>query len=394
MYDAEPGQSRATALKAKNNSLEGRVASMTELFWQLQSCSAIKADELFNIIRSGADISAVLDTYNKENGSPDDAELDDAYRQQSGRDRTESGLARPSLHGAGLATGTGHIHRQQTGDSNAASQTISHYPSIGPKRQGTSPPSFGESASQGPLQDGCPRVDSAHGSSGASSIMPEIGTMSSSFPPVSTIAKLSSALSFVLSNRSAMEQGIMHFQSRCGRLFYICTPEQAHLLFTRVFDSDPAAVKSAVLSELCSVAAAGLLYGSDEAFADTADALYGIAKQFLDDLIDTDALRAVRTCAVLAMYNIVNKATVALAMVGTTFLHVTACPMLPLTQLVAHLLTWLELGLCLAQNNGLPHDVPMSLLTPTELIDYQKLWRTLVACKGYTSTTMQLPTCH
>jgi hypothetical protein len=73
------------------------------------------------------------------------------------------------------------------------------------------------------------------------------------------------------------------------------------------------------MCELCGMAAVGVLYmriDDSSASAELASNFYSITKHFLDNAIEADPLRATKVCALLALYNIVLHASVALAYVG------------------------------------------------------------------------------
>lgn len=123
----------------------------------------------------------------------------------------------------------------------------------------------------------------------------------------------------------------MFFRST-GMLFYIVPKEQLDAIldsiqlpdntpFTAILKSSISLQARARLAELCGMAAVGLLYLriSDEERAPPAKLahyFYSITKQMLDSAVEANPLRAMKVCALLALYNIYVKARVALAYVG------------------------------------------------------------------------------
>ena len=133
-----------------------------------------------------------------------------------------------------------------------------------------------------------------------------------------------------------------------GMMFYIVPREQLDEIldslpfpdiapFTAVLKSSTTLQSRARLAELCGMAAVGLLYLriADEGKAPPAKLghyFYSITKQMLDSAIEANPLRAMKVCALLTLYNIYVKASVALAYVGASYLLSSSHRLLTLRQ--------------------------------------------------------------
>jgi hypothetical protein len=126
------------------------------------------------------------------------------------------------------------------------------------------------------------------------------------------------------------------FFKATGLLFYVFPKEQADsiqhdllneaeypgdTLFTAILRKSNSVQKRAQLAEICGAAGVGLLYlrlldKQQPPPLGLSDYFYSTTKQMLDSAIKANPLRAMKVCALLAMYNIVVKGSVALAYVG------------------------------------------------------------------------------
>ncbi|KAL2674322.1 hypothetical protein Neosp_012773 [[Neocosmospora] mangrovei] len=85
-----------------------------------------------------------------------------------------------------------------------------------------------------------------------------------------------------------------------------------------VFENDGCtmAKQKTAICCLAAVAAVGVQYNGDD-FDVGADAVfYDVARHFFENLVEEQPLDAIKACTMLAMYNILNKATVSLAYIG------------------------------------------------------------------------------
>ncbi|KAL9610346.1 MAG: hypothetical protein Q9167_004944 [Letrouitia subvulpina] len=120
--------------------------------------------------------------------------------------------------------------------------------------------------------------------------------------------------------------------------------------------------RMAAFSELCGLAAVGLLYNQDTLpsspqstpleMAERRKPLYRLSRRFLDEAIENNPLRAMRVCASLTTYNMIAHSTVALA--------------------------YCDLGISLGTNHGMEDESRLSSLDSHESIGYEKSYRTLI----------------
>lgn len=182
---------------------------------------------------------------------------------------------------------------------------------------------------------------------------------------------------------ATVKRAVEMFFCSTGLLFYIVPKDQQAALFycaqdcgdTSLPDTAPfmdvlrnsvSLQARARLAEICGMAAIGLLYLriSDEENAPPANLghyFYSITKQMLDSAMEANPMRAMKVCALLALYNIYVKARVSLA--------------------------YVELGLGLAQSTGL-HDGSQASLDSPELLDYRRTWRTLLTFSGWLAASL------
>ncbi|KAF2708779.1 hypothetical protein K504DRAFT_288900 [Pleomassaria siparia CBS 279.74] len=170
------------------------------------------------------------------------------------------------------------------------------------------------------------------------------------------------------------------FLNATGLLFHVLSKEQADTIqsdlldeseytddtpFTTILNHCKNLQQKARLAELSGMAAVGLCYlGSFRKSAPPrglSDYFYSITKQNLDNSIEADPLRAMKVCALLAMYNIIVKGSVAIA--------------------------YVELGLSIAQTHGLNDPGPLGTQRTT-YIDHKRTWRSLLNFSGWLSGSL------
>lgn len=116
---------------------------------------------------------------------------------------------------------------------------------------------------------------------------------------------------------------IKSFYSSSGKLFHVFTQEQADAYYRSVFGLEgiPDTSQKVAIACICSIAAVGVQYNGVD-FEDGAELVfYDIARHFFVNTVEESPLDAVKVCAMLTMYNIMNKTTVALAFVGKYLAH-------------------------------------------------------------------------
>ena len=139
---------------------------------------------------------------------------------------------------------------------------------------------------------------------------------------------------------SSVKAAVEMFLQSAGMLFHVFTRKQVDAIyqdtltkahyhenfcFLNVLTEETSARRNTQLAELCGMAALGTLYvrvssQDTKPPPEAADFLYSMTKSLLDSAIQLNPMRAMKVCALLAMYNIVLKATVALAYVGKSLL--------------------------------------------------------------------------
>jgi hypothetical protein len=135
---------------------------------------------------------------------------------------------------------------------------------------------------------------------------------------------------------ATVKAGVDMFFNATGLLFYVFPKEQADAIkhdllneakypgdtpFTVILSKSKSMQERARLAEICGAASVGMIYQrlfdkQQPPPLGLSDYLYSTTKQMLDSTIEVNPLRAMKVCAMLAMYNIVVKGSVALAYVG------------------------------------------------------------------------------
>ncbi|KAM5341291.1 hypothetical protein ACJ41O_014322 [Fusarium nematophilum] len=124
-----------------------------------------------------------------------------------------------------------------------------------------------------------------------------------------------SLISLILPSASTTEAAVESFFSSSGRLFHVFSREQASNYHNAIFRSDGCTLPSQKTAICClaAVAAVGVQYNGDNFDAGIESVFYDVARHFFETLMEEQPLDAIKTCTLLAMYNIMNKATVSLA---------------------------------------------------------------------------------
>ena len=179
--------------------------------------------------------------------------------------------------------------------------------------------------------------------------------------PVRSPAKDTVRLSFPLPDRSVFECALTAFNNSVGTLFHVYTPDQINQLVVAVFES-PGPSYTTSLCQLCAIAALGSMYSQDTISTAVAESFYNVSKHFLDDVIQENVFLSIKVCSMLAMVNMVTKSIIALA--------------------------FLDMGLSMAQSSGLESPDAPSGMEGGQWSDYKRVWRTLVLCTGWISSTL------
>jgi len=186
---------------------------------------------------------------------------------------------------------------------------------------------------------------------------------------------------FLLPDVSLIQQAVDLFFSCSGKLFHISSQEQVAVYLNDSVDpTTPDEKIKAGLACLMGVAAVGAQYGSGVMSREVEHNFYDIARHYLESVIEHRPLDSIKVCTLLAQYNILRKATISLAYVGTfKSLIPRVLPRRPT------LLTRSpEIGLGIARRHGLGTGAPRpAAMSHDQWIDYKKTWRTLTFFSRY-----------
>ncbi|TKX22560.1 fungal Zn(2)-Cys(6) binuclear cluster domain-containing protein 14 [Elsinoe australis] len=122
-------------------------------------------------------------------------------------------------------------------------------------------------------------------------------------------------INFVYGYRKVIADAMTKFNTINGNIFYTYTHQQVTDLCDMIGRLSADQVDNATLCEICAIAALAGQFSRDEIDITMIDLYYSIAKQTLDDCIVARPMRAMKVAALLSMYNVVAKATAALAFV-------------------------------------------------------------------------------
>jgi hypothetical protein len=122
----------------------------------------------------------------------------------------------------------------------------------------------------------------------------------------------------IMPEASVTRRAIENFYSSSGDLFHVFSHEQALQYFDQVFGNDlpPPENKKAIVCCIAAIAAVGVQYNTEE-FDEGLDAVYyDVTRHCFSDIVEHRPLDAIKVCTLLAMFNVLDKATVSLAYVG------------------------------------------------------------------------------
>ncbi|KAK3359577.1 hypothetical protein B0T25DRAFT_102716 [Lasiosphaeria hispida] len=158
---------------------------------------------------------------------------------------------------------------------------------------------------------------------------------------------------------------IQSFYSSSGKLFHVFSPEQVDTYLKSVFglDGRPNASQRVAICCLCAVAAIGIQYNAGDFDKGAEQIFYDVARHYFVDVIEEQPFGAIKVCTLLAMYNVMNKATVALAYVEVA------------------------LGMCRRHSLDAAFS-PLPSHRPDAWEDYRKTWRTLMFFSSWLSSTL------
>jgi len=308
-YEGEEGQSRQAAMKSRLEALE-------KLMGALQSKSPEEAEELLQRIRSADDILSL-------SGSAADGEASCA-------------AARSIASGSsGSSRGASGTHRTTT----------------------TSRLSSNASDSSGP-------TSTSQDTGSSQTLVTSISALGS---PHNRLGADSQAFlfGFFLPSAQSTWAGVQSFYSSSGKLFHVFSESQVQDYHKSVygFDGKPNRSQKVAICCLCIVAAIGVQYNPGDFEKGSDGALYEVAHHLFASVVEESPLEAIKVCTLLAMFNVMNKATVALAYVETG----------------------LTMSKRQSQGTGVCHP---SSLTEKQWVDFRQVWRTLIFFSSWLSSTL------
>ncbi|KAH7302938.1 hypothetical protein B0I35DRAFT_500478 [Stachybotrys elegans] len=165
-------------------------------------------------------------------------------------------------------------------------------------------------------------------------------------------------ISLFIPSASTTRAAVDSFFSSSGKLFHVFSREQVAGHYEHVFGSDTCPIRSRKTAICClaTVAAVGVQYNADHFEVGMDGVFYDVAKHFFEDLMEEQPLNAIKACTLLAMYNIMNKATVSLG--------------------------YIEVGLSMSKRHNLNEKLyHYPGLSPDEWADYRRTW--LSSTLGY-----------
>ncbi|KAK3382749.1 hypothetical protein B0T24DRAFT_672711 [Lasiosphaeria ovina] len=139
---------------------------------------------------------------------------------------------------------------------------------------------------------------------------------SSSFSSPQLLANASASLiRLVMPNAATTKAATESFYRSSGRLFHVFSEEQVASYHSDVYQGDNNPIPNQKIATCClaAVAAVGVQYNEDDFEEGMSEVYYNIAAHYFSSFIGELPLDAIKSCAVLAMYNVMDKSTVALA---------------------------------------------------------------------------------
>ncbi len=121
-----------------------------------------------------------------------------------------------------------------------------------------------------------------------------------------------------LPSAQSTSAGVQSFFNSCGRLFHVFSPLQVEEYYKTVFDVNgrPDFSQKIAICCLCAVAAVGIQYNASDFDKGAEEDFYDVSRHFFAEVIEERPLEAIKICTLFALYNMMNKATAALAYVG------------------------------------------------------------------------------
>lgn len=198
------------------------------------------------------------------------------------------------------------IHGGDTSAFSMGSDTPTPALSMGGDTTGSSTLAASSTASEFSFADPSPRTASSASPPGASS------------GPLQRVADLGEPVNFTLPSAQTTWAGIQSFFSSCGKLFHIYSQQQLETYYRMVFgiNGRPDTSQKLAICCLSAVAAVGIHYNPGDFEKGLEKIFHGVSRRFFSEVMEERPLDTIKVCTLFAMYNIMDKATVALAYVG------------------------------------------------------------------------------
>jgi hypothetical protein len=180
-------------------------------------------------------------------------------------------------------------------------------------------------------------------------------------------------VSLVIPSAIITQAAVDSFFSSSGRLFHVFSPEQILRCHKDVFENDGCTIANQKTAICClaAVAAVGVQYNSEDFDVGADGVFYDVARHFFENLVEEQPLDAIKACTMLAMYNILNKATVSLAYLG---LWSNGVLVRSRTNFAIA-----DIGLSMSKRHSLNDKLyHHPNLSPEEWADYRRAWRSLM----------------
>ncbi|KAK3499470.1 uncharacterized protein B0T23DRAFT_17819 [Neurospora hispaniola] len=310
-YEGEEGQSRQEAMKSRLEALERLVTA-------LQQKSPEEAEALLQRIRNADDIVSLSSAASSDSGD----------RNIPGLHRNDS--TSPSMGGS-------------LSDSWTSPSSV---------------PTVSTDIIKRALQSASPSSDES--SEGGMQLVSDSGSATARL----RVDHSAYLIRFVLPNADATRAALNSFYSSSGKLFHVFSQQDMDRFFTIVFgyDGRPNYSQKMAICCLCSVAAVGIQYNPDDFEKGSEHIFYEVARRYFVDVLEESSLDAIKVCAMLAFFNVMNKATISLA--------------------------WVELGMSMSRQFGLNTSILLRDEQNDHMIDYRKTWRTLMFFSSWLSSTL------
>lgn len=169
-------------------------------------------------------------------------------------------------------------------------------------------------------------------------------------------------ITYQILNQQSLNIGIEAFFSCSGKLFHVFTREQVEQNYQIIFSNDKQTERKLAISCATAIAAVGNQYLQNPISREEEESFYNLARHHMEDILVEQPLEAVKLYTLLAMYNIMNKATVALA--------------------------YVEIALGLARKLGLSSRYRSSNISEEIWRDYRRAWTTLMFLSAWLGSTL------